>query len=103
MTSTRKKQSLSDMRKARPIVKDRSRGVCEVRIPGVCEGRGTNMHHRQRDGVGPSLPFNLIHLCGQGNYSGCHGWISTHHDEAVLKGWIVPTWDDPAEVPWAPA
>lgn len=102
MTSTRKRQSLSDMRKSRPIVKARSRGRCEVRIPGKCLGRATNMHHRQREGVGPSLDFNLIHLCGSGT-TGCHGWITAHPDESWKRGWIVKTWEDPAEILWGPA
>jgi len=102
MTSTRKKQSLSDMRKSRHIVEDRSRGRCEVRIPGVCLGRAESMHHRQREGVGPSLDFNLIHTCGDG-CRGCHGWITEHPDDAWEKGWIVKTWEDPAVIPWGPA
>jgi hypothetical protein len=100
--SERKLASLADMRRSRPIVEERSEGNCEVRIAGVCLGRACNMHHRQREGVGPSLPFNLLHLCGSGT-TGCHGWIEHNRDEAKLRGWIVPTWEDPELVPWSPA
>jgi hypothetical protein len=100
VTSTRKKQSLSDMRKSRPIVKDRSRGMCEVRIPGVCEGRATNYHHRLPEGQGGSSePENLLHLCGDG-VRGCHGHIEHNRAQAYEKGWLVHSWEDPAEVPW---
>jgi len=102
VTSARKKQSLADMRRSRPIVKARSHGTCEVRIPGVCLGRAESMHHRQREGVGPSLPYNLLHLCGDGT-RGCHGYIEHHRTEAIEKGWIVNTWDDPIAVAWGPA
>ena len=103
VTSTRKKQSLSDMRKSRPIVKARSRGMCEVRIPGVCEGRATNIHHRLPEGQGgKSEPSNLIALDGSGT-TGCHGWIEHHREESYAAGWLVHSWEDPAEVPWGPA
>jgi len=103
MTSTRKKQSLSDMRKSRPIVEDRSGGWCEVHIPGVCEKRATNMHHRWAEGQGgPSTPENLIHLCGSGT-TGCHGHIEHNRAQGYAKGWLVHTGVDPSTIPWEPA
>jgi hypothetical protein len=102
MTSARYRAREAELRDSRPIVRARSGGRCEVRIPEVCEGRATNMHHRQRKEVGPSTPVNLIDLCGSGT-TGCHGHIEHHRDEAIERGWIVPTWADPAAVAWGPA
>lgn len=109
-SSRRKRQDHSDMAKARPIVRARSGGVCELRIPGVCEGRATNMHHRLEESQGgPSDPYNLIDVCGFGNASGCHGWVHQHPESTEDEpgsyelGWLVRMGQDPRDVPWGRA
>lgn len=42
---------------------------------------------------------NLALVCGSGT-TGCHGYIESHREEAYERGWLVHSWDDPAEVPW---
>lgn len=109
-TSERKKADHAAMAKARPGVRRRSRGMCELRIPGVCEGRSTNAHHRLEESQGgPSTEENLIDVCGFGNTSGCHGWVHTqqHHlneegddDGSYARGWLLHAGDDPAAIAW---
>lgn len=88
--------------KTRRQVKDRDRGLC-LR----CGARGTNVHHRQSKGMGGSnrpwtdRPENLVTICGQGNTSGCHGWVSQSFTEAEQLGWAIrrSASERPSEVP----
>lgn len=97
----------------RDAVLARSRGRCEVAVTDACRARrrrldspeGTNQHHRHPGGMGGSKRAaihaapGLLQVCGQGNTSGCHGWIENHRTEAKVRGWLVPSGSDPAEVP----
>lgn len=84
---------------ARLAVMERSGGVCEGAIPGVCTGRAQEWHHRRSRAVGenPHSPANGAALC-----SACHHHI-THVSPAVglERGLIVRrnTDVDPADVP----
>lgn len=56
----------------------KNRRIVEQRSGGVCESCGdrpaSDVHHRQYLSRGGSHDVhNLIHLCGVGNTSGCHG------------------------------
>lgn len=89
----------ADERRARRIVRERSNGDCEVRIPGVCLGRATNFMHRQGKGQrGPWAASNGLDGCGSGT-TGCHGWITDHPAGAWPKGWYVKSWQDWATTP----
>jgi len=82
----------------RALVVDRDRGRC-LR----CGGPGGNVHHRTARGMGGGSdrahsPANLIVLCGSGT-TGCHGWVEAHPRAAIILGYRVPRWLDPAEVP----
>ncbi|MBX3435946.1 MAG: HNH endonuclease [Planctomycetaceae bacterium] len=73
-----------------------------ARSGGICEGCGqrpaTEDHHRQyRSRGGSDELSNLMHLCGWGNHSGCHGVAHTGEGEA--KGWAVRSHFTPADVP----
>ena len=73
------------------VVRARSGGVCE----GCRSAPATEMHHRRyRSRGGEHTPSNLLHLCGAGNHTGCHGIAhsKTGHD----RGWSVHSWRDPA-------
>lgn len=72
---------------ARDFVYTRSKGWCEVRIPGVCFGRAGNWHHRRAAGR-IWTPSNGLHLCGSGS-TGCHGWITENPREARERGWSL--------------
>jgi hypothetical protein len=88
--------------KAREIVYARSQGWCEVRLPGICLGRGAQWHHR-RDRIhgGLWLPSNGLHVCGSPIH-GCHGALTTppagQAGEFEQNGWTVPSNRDPADV-----
>lgn len=88
----------------RALITRRDDGMC-----CLCGRPATNIHHRTPRGAGGSKarlwvdqPANALSLCGQGNVSGCHGWIESHRAEAVERGWIVPRnrLVLPAEVPY---
>ena len=85
----------AELNRMRPIIHRRSGGRCEIRIPGTCEGRATNIHHRLPRG-NPRCTNelgNLVDLCGSGT-TGCHGRIEHNRDEAYDNGWLLrDTWD----------
>lgn len=93
---TRRKTGPGGMTEARArlIVRDRAGQMCEIRINGVCLGRGTNYQHRRnRSQQGPWTPSNGLWVCGSGT-TGCHGHIHHNVAEATAKGWTVKSWED---------
>lgn len=90
------------MARGRRLVYARSGGLCEVRIPGVCLGRGMSWHHRKnRSQGGTWAPSNGLHTCGDGT-TGCHGALTNTNgraEEFRAAGWIVPSYQDPTTVP----
>ena len=88
----------------RDRVSSRSRGVCEIGAAG-CTGRATNVHHRLPLRMGGSrnpvlrTPANALHVCGDGNTSGCHRFVDDFPRIAGLAGWKLPAGSDPAAVP----
>lgn len=75
-----------------------------VRDEGVCQkcrrhGQTINRDHRKdRSTGGLTVVENLQLLCGSGT-TGCHGWKSSHPDDANREGWGVPGWADPLTYP----
>lgn len=75
--------------RCRAVVNQRSLGLCEIRIPNVCLGRGDSIHHRFKPGR-IWLPANCVKACGDGT-RGCHGWVEHHPAEANERGlWLYP-------------
>lgn len=77
-------------------------GLLHARSGGVCEicGRAeaTEIHHRKyRSRGGGHNIENLLHVCGMGNASGCHG--RCHSGEGEANGWAVHAWQDERTVP----
>ncbi len=76
----------------------RSGGFCELAAHDQSAHQGHDPHHRKlRSKGGKDELVNLIWVC------------RAHHDAIHLspalayeKGWLVPGWADPAEVPWIP-
>lgn len=69
----------------------KNRRIVEQRSQGVCEGCGdrpaSDIHHRQYLSRGGSHDVhNLLHLCGFGNASGCHGRA---HSDGEREGWSI--------------
>ena len=70
--------------KTREAVKARSGGICE----GCGRRRASEIHHRRYKSRGGGHELsNLLHLCGSGNHTGCHGTAHTEHGERL--GWSV--------------
>lgn len=69
----------------------------------ICEGCGlkpaTERHHRlYRSRGGKHTIENLLHLCGWGNHTGCHG-VAHSGAQGVRLGWAVNTGGNPLLVP----
>jgi hypothetical protein len=75
-------------------------GVCMIRYPNICLVWATNEHHRKlRSQGGTDEGANLIPCCGSGT-TGCHGHIHANPAESYERGWLVKSWQDPADVYW---
>jgi hypothetical protein len=86
-------------REGRRIVRERSGGLCEIRLPGLCLQRVGGVHHRlPRSGGGPWCACNLLGACGSGT-TGCHGWVEGHPALAYALGLKVRRGDDPCPTP----
>lgn len=89
-------------KQARAIVYERSNGICEVMVPGVCRGRATNYQHRKNRSQCSRgerwMPENGLHVCGTGT-TGCHGWIHANPEKSYANGWMVKAALDPRQVP----
>ena len=69
-----------------------SREAVAKRSKGVCEGCGlapaVEVHHRRyRSRGGGHEVSNLLHLCGSGNHTGCHG--TAHSLQGEMWGWSI--------------
>jgi len=65
-------------------------------------GQSASKHHRKLKGRKTpvrewDLVENIVVLCGSGT-TGCHGWAHHNRTEAAATGWVVASWDTPADV-----
>ena len=74
------------MAPARPVVERRSGGMCER----CGAARATDKHHRKLRRHGDHAPANLVDLCRT-----CHNWVHAHPAEALLAGFMCPSWENP--------
>lgn len=88
-----RKKVTPEERNARKVVRARSGGACEL-----CAAPATQMHHRKKSGR-EWTPENLLHVCGAGNYSGCHALIELNPTASKAKGWWLLPNQDPATEP----
>lgn len=71
----------------RPALRERSKGRCEIGLPG-CQGKAIHSHHRKRRSQGGRNELrNLLDAC-----RACHDRAHAHIAEAVSLGVIVPRW-----------
>ena len=77
----------------RSEVDHRSQGMCELAGPR-CLGRASHFHHRQLRRHSLHTAPNCLHLC-----SACHNHVHNRGDLAYQPGWLVHSWDDPADIP----
>lgn len=66
---------------------------CEYEIAPDCTGKAIHTHHRQLRRHGDERPENLSRLCAQ-----CHQWVHDHPAYSYELGFLVHSYDDPAEV-----
>jgi hypothetical protein len=84
---TRKKPDIPA--NVRRQVKDRSGGICELRLPDICWGRATQMDHIKNRSQGAGhLVDGLQHACLP-----CHEWKTTHPDAAHELGIYRRAWE----------
>lgn len=89
------KPTAAESRAAYAAVKERSFGLCEI----CGKVRATEVHHRlHRSQGGRDAASNLLHVCGWGNHTGCHG-LAHSDPERYAAGWAVKSTSDPALVP----
>lgn len=74
--------------------KERSEGLCEIRVSKDCTGKGTQIHHRKlRKQGGTDKTDNLLHTCDF-----CHVAIHLNPAQSYEHGWLVESWNDPEKV-----
>lgn len=80
--------------RGRRLVYARSTGLCEAAADG-CEVRAREWQHRKnRSQRGTWAPSNGLHVC-----RACHRWIHANPTAARGLGWMVWSFEDPAEIP----
>lgn len=75
----------------RQHVRRRSHGFCEV---PSCSKRANHFHHRKLRRFGDHRAVNTLHVCHEH-----HTWIHGNPEASYVLGYMVPSWQDPAEVP----
>ena len=59
-----------------------------------------SMQHRVARGVGGGNgPENLVTLCGSATSPGCHLLCEQRDTEMRARGFVVPSWNDPLDIP----
>lgn len=89
---------LLELKAIRPFIEQRAEGLCEIHLPGVCNGVPFHLHHRRRrnirkDGL-VNHPANLMFCCAN-----CHMLIHKQRGYAKEHGFIIHTSADPTKVP----
>lgn len=70
---------------AKDTVRERSGGVCEIQLQGVCFGRALDFSHRIREGQGgPWSPRNGLDAC-----RACHEWTHRYATAARVRRWAL--------------
>jgi hypothetical protein len=79
--------------KTREAVLERDKFVCQAQVPG-CSLHATDVHEIKTRARGGSItdPDNCIALCRS-----CHSWITEHPAWAGEHGFMLHSWDGPAE------
>jgi len=90
------KPSAADERDAYELATLRDLDTCQ-RCRRNC-GPSNRDHRQNRSQGGRTVVSNLQVIGGTGT-TGCHGFITSHPEEATAEGWAVPGWAVPADWP----
>lgn len=74
----------AELDRVRPLVRERSGGLCEVGFPG-CEWAAVHVHHRlMRSQGGDNSLGNLLHCC-----MSCHRYGHLNPSAAYERGFLL--------------
>lgn len=66
-----------------------------------CLGEADDVHHRRPKGMGGTsdkyIAFGMANLVSLCRFH--HTWIHAHPEDGYRLGFLVHSWDDPAEIP----
>lgn len=84
----------------RELILERDNWTCLGCGQDIRSGRWWSMQHRQARGVGGlNIAPNLVTFCGSATSQGCHLLAEARSDEMMARGFVVPSWNDPSEIP----
>lgn len=73
----------AELRRAKATVRERSGGVCEIRVPSVCTHRAVHVHHCLRGNPRVHDPEAMLDTCFE-----CHEHVHRETAEAYERGWL---------------
>jgi hypothetical protein len=88
----KQKADKADMDAVREQVMARHGYRCAIPL---CSAIATDLHHRQLRRHGNNTPANLVGLCRTH-----HSLMDTQRAWAVEWGWVLYSWDNPADTPY---
>lgn len=74
----------AELERAQRAVRERSGGLCEVGIVGVCVRVAHHVHHCLRGNPRVHDPARMLDACQP-----CHDYIHAHTGEAYEEGWLI--------------
>lgn len=92
--STKKPPGFSE--EVRMAVRRRSGGRCEARTE-MCNGQPAHLHHRKLRRFRDNTLACALFVCAP-----CHTHIHANPSKSRLMGWLVASYEDPAEIPVRP-
>jgi hypothetical protein len=87
-------------RKVRDLVVERDGYRCLGCGTDIRSSYWWSLQHRKARGQGGSNGCeNLVTLCGSATSQGCHFLCEARDPEMTARGLVVPSWNDPGEIP----
>lgn len=90
----KKVKKLSPESKVSKTARKEAKGKCQAGVSPECQRTGNHIHHRRmRSSGGKDERVNLVLLCLP-----CHSMIHLNPEKAYDTGWLVKSWQNPAEI-----
>jgi len=67
--------------------------LCRLQIRGICDLSAAHVHHRKLRRHGDERDVNKLDVCAP-----CHESVHKNVARSYALGWLVHSWDDPAQV-----